>query len=637
MHRPPPSKLAALALLGSIACASGGQTKSAASAPKKEAIAFVADPHSFSRPEEARVTHVALDLRPDFEAKVMHGTAVLTIEAKPDAQKIVLDTKHLSIESVTDETGLPLEHDLGPEDPLLGSALSVALGPAVRTLAIRYHTAPDAAAFLWLEPEQTPGKKHKFLFTQGQSILTRTWIPLQDSPQVRATYEARVTVPKGLTAVMSAERKKADGQDSSTFAFAMTEPIPSYLIALAAGDLVWRSLGPRTGVYADPAMIDAAAHELADVEKMVAAAETLYGPYRWGRYDMLLLPPSFPYGGMENPRVTFASPTIIAGDRSLIALIAHELAHAWSGNLVTNATWSDLWLNEGITVYIERRISEQLYGPDYREMIEALGRDSLDTELQEMGLDSWKARLHPDLQGKDPDDNVTAVPYEKGALLMELLEREIGRGRLDAFLKRYFDRFAFHSMTTDGFVELMKRDLFANDPETPAKIDLDGWISQPGIPANAPALASKRLERVVSEVDAFAKSGALPSTSKDPKARYGALEWMYFFRKLPKAIPVDRLAAIDRAFHFSESTNAELRFEWLRIAVANRYEPALKTIESFLESQGRQILVLPLYKDLLATEWGAPIAQRAYGRARPFYHALTRVAVEDAFTKAGKR
>jgi aminopeptidase N len=614
----------ALLLSATAACAHAPVT-----APKEVPLTFVGDPHSYANPAEARVTHLQLDLVPDFNAKVMHSTAVLSIEAAADAQAIVLDTRGLAIESVTDETGLPLEHALGPNDALLGQPLTVQIGPTVRKIAIRYHTSPDAAAFLWLEPEQTSGKKSRFLFTQGESLLTRTWIPLQDTPQIRVTYEARITVPKGLVAVMSAAKV---GEAKDTFAFEMKEPIPSYLIALAIGDLAFRSLGPRSGIYADPAVIDAAASEFRDLEKMIAAAEKAYGPYRWGRYDLMVLPPSFPYGGMENPRVTFASPTVIAGDRSLVALIAHELAHSWSGNLVTNATWSDLWLNEGLTVYIERRISETLYGTDFREMIEALGRDALDTELTEIGNDPSKASLHPDLQGKDPDDNVSAISYEKGALFFELLEHQTGRESLDAFLKRYFDRFAFKSMTTDRFVELVKSDLLKNDPAALGALDLDTWIHGTQLPPNAPKFTSKRLERVDADLARFSSTGALPPT--DPKSRYGALEWMYFLRRLPKPVSVEHCRSLDAAFHLTDTKNAELRLEWLRVAVASRYDAAVKTIDEFLQNQGRQILVLPLYKDLLASGWGAPLAERAYAKARPFYHALTRVVVEDAFAKA---
>src|SRR5690606_15890638 len=295
------------------------------------------DIHSYARPVEARVTHVELDLTADFEARRLAGTATLDIAREAGADSVVLDVKTLEIEAVTTPDGHPLPYAFGPEDPILGRALAVKLPDGVDRIVIRYATSPDAAAVQWLEPAQTAGKRRPFLFTQGQAILTRTWIPTQDSPGIRQTYSARIVVPEGLRAVMSAEMLTPDGEPVEgrrgvrAYRFRMSEPIPPYLIALAIGELEFREVGPRTGVYAEPPAIEAAAAEFAELEEMLAAAERLYGPYRWGRYDVLVLPPSFPFGGMENPRLTFATPTVLAGDRSLVSLVAHELAHSWSG------------------------------------------------------------------------------------------------------------------------------------------------------------------------------------------------------------------------------------------------------------------------------------------------------------------
>ncbi|HEX8514264.1 MAG TPA: M1 family aminopeptidase/hydrolase, partial [Allosphingosinicella sp.] len=355
------------------------------------------DPQSYARPLEARVTHVALDLKADFAAKRIAGTATLDVQSKPGSKAIVLDSKGLEVKSVTDGDGKPLRFALGKADPNLGAPLTVEHGGADR-IRIAYVSAPDAEALQWLTAEQTAGKKHPFLFSQGQAILNRSWIPTQDSPGIRQTWEARIVVPEPLRAVMSGERLTAEGEPAEgggrAFRFRMDKPVAPYLIAIAAGDIAFQSLGPRSGVYAEPATIKAAAAELVDTEKMIDAAEKLYGPYRWGRYDMIVLPPAFPYGGMENPTLTFLTPTFLAGDRSLVGLVAHELAHSWSGNLVTNAVWPDSWLNEGFTSYFENRIMEALYGPGRAGMEAALSFADMESAFKELGATAPGTRLH---------------------------------------------------------------------------------------------------------------------------------------------------------------------------------------------------------------------------------------------------
>ena len=344
------------------------------------------DTHSFAKPLEARVTHLALDLAIDFDAKRIGGTATLDIDRKPDAKQIILDDKGLDIKSVTDGAGQKLDWTVGAVNKDLGAPLSIALRPDTRKIVINYLSAPGASALLWLTPEQTAGKKYPFVFSQGEAIENRTWIPTQDSPAIRQTWEAKVRVDKPLTVVMSALRNDADDAGSQrVFSFRMDHSVAPYMIAIAVGDLAFKPLGPRTGVWAEPATLPAAANELSDTEKMVAAAEKLYGPYRWGRYDVLVLPPSYPIGGMENPTLTFATPTFIAGDKSLVSLIAHELAHSWSGNLATNATWNDFWLNEGMTTYAQQRIVEALYGKKVGDEQIALGIDDMNEAVTENG------------------------------------------------------------------------------------------------------------------------------------------------------------------------------------------------------------------------------------------------------------
>jgi aminopeptidase N len=615
-----PALLVALA----VACAApaAAQGEQPAGLP-----ALPEDVHSHARPEEARVTHVALDLDADFEAKVLSGTATLTVAAAPGADEIVLDTRGLTVERVTDAGGGPLAFVLGPADPILGQPLSVALPDEGDRLVVHYRTAPDAAAIQWLSPAQTSGGRLPYLFTQGQAILTRTWIPTQDSPGVRQTYEATITVPAALTAVMSAEQLTPAGEPAGegrrTFRFRLDNPVPPYLIALAIGDLAFREIGPRTGVWAEPGVVDRAAYEFADLEAMMDAAEALYGPYRWGRYDVLVLPPSFPFGGMENPRLTFATPTILAGDRSLVSLIAHELAHSWSGNLVTNATWADFWLNEGFTTYFENRIMEAVYGAEYARMLEQLNRQGM---LEEMaGLPPEDTRLHVDLTGRDPDEGMTTIAYDKGATFLRTIETAVGRERFDAFLRAYFDQHAFQPMTTEGFLAYLDRELIQGDEALRARIQPEAWAYGTGLPDNAPPVEAAAFARVEAQAGAFAAGTAPADLDTEGWTTH---EWLHFFESLPDALTAEQLRSLDEAFGLSASGNSEVLFAWLETAIQNRYEPALPALERFLTTQGRRKFVRPLYQALAATEWGRPHALRIYRQARPTYHSVTTNSVD---------
>jgi aminopeptidase N len=595
--------------------------------------AIVRDPHSAARPEEARVTHVALDLAADFAARTLSGTATLTLARTGSASTLVLDTADLSLVKVSDVSGHPLAHALGARDAILGQPLTITLTPEITKVVVEYRTSPQASALQWLSPSQTAGKKQPYLFSQGQAILTRSWVPTQDSPAIRQTYEARITVPAPLMAVMSAERLTPDGvtlpDGRRRFEFRLTHPVPPYLIALAVGDLAVRPISGRTAVIAEPSVVDRAAAEFADLEKMVAAAEALYGPYRWGRYDVLVMPPSFPFGGMENPMLTFATPTILAGDRSLTSLIAHELAHSWSGNLVTNATWNDFWLNEGFTVYFELRIMEALYGPERMAMLEVLGRRELIDEIAGLGAGSKDTHLRLSLAGRNPDDGMTAVPYNKGAALLRLIEHTVGRARFDAWLRSWFGRRAFTSATTDDFVADLRANLLADDAALEARLTLPAWLDAPGIPPNATQPTAAAFDAVDGAVRRFA--AGTPASQLDTKG-WDTQQWLRFLGGLPEGVSAAQIADLDRAFGLSTSGNSEILFAWLRIAIRHHYEPAVPALEHFLTSQGRRKFLRPLYDDLMKTSWGPAIARRVYQQARPTYHAVS-VATLDTIVK----
>lgn len=610
-----------------IACADTPPAQQGADAGAN--AAYVMDPHSHARPTEAVIKHLDLDITVHMDSQRIEGTASYLLQ-RSGATHIILDTDGLIIHEVEGNGG-PLPFEMGPAS-LIGRPLRIALAPGTERIRVRYATGPGAKALKWLTPEQTTGGAHPFLFTQSQAILARTWIPVQDSPGIRFTYKARVQVPTPLMAVMSATNPQERAPDG-VYEFTMDQPIPAYLIALAVGDLSFRPLGERCGVYAEPAVVEQAAWEFADTERMLVAAESLYGPYRWGRYDVLVLPPSFPFGGMENPMLTFATPTIIAGDRSLNALIAHELAHSWSGNLVTNATWNDFWLNEGFTVYFENRISEALYGPAYAGMLAQLGRQDLDNTIAGLERSGRNADTHLrlDLTGRDPDDGMTDIAYEKGATFLRMLEMKVGRARFDAFLRDYFDRFAFTSMTTDKFLAHLKEDLL--DP-LQVEVDLDAWVDGPGLPPDAPTPESPLFAQVEAELERWQK-GTPPAQLAT--SSWSTFEWLHFIRHLPRPLNKTQMAALDKSFGFTGTGNMEVLAAWLEQCIRNDYAPAYPRLEEFLTKVGRRKFLTPLYTELASTEAGRERALAIYQQARANYHAVARQTIDDVLAiKDGK-
>ena len=585
-------------------------------------MAAARDEHSFSNPHDVRVRHLDLDLDLDFDERRLRGSITLSFDRAAEADEVVLilDTRELAIHGVdcVGPSG-PVEtsYRLGRVDPVLGAPLTIPLSPDTTQVRVRYETSPDASGLQWLTPEQTAGQNHPFMFTQSQAIHARSWIPLQDSPGVRVTYTARVRTPLALRAVMGATNDPT--ATAGDYVCEMVQPIPSYLIALAVGDLAFQPLGERTGVYAEPSVVASAAREFEDTEAMIQATERLYGPYRWGRYDLLVLPPSFPFGGMENPRLTFATPTILAGDKSLVSLVAHELAHSWSGNLVTNATWRDFWLNEGFTTYIERRIIEELYGRPRGEMEAVLGRQVLQGDLDR--LDDPDEVLHVDLTGRDPDDGMTHVPYEKGALFLLHLEERVGRPRFDEFIRDYFEAFAFQSITTADFVSYVGEHLPSVN-----QADIGEWIHRPGLPTSAPQPESDALYRVEAQSSAW-RDGSIVAAKLDTGA-WTTHEWLHFLTTLPEALSLDQLSELDAAFGLTESGNSEIAHAWLLLAIHAGYSHADSQLEQYLTRIGRRKLIQPLYEALVATPSGHERALAIYRRARPGYHPISVATID---------
>ena len=590
-----------------------------------------ADPHTLGNPAVVAPRHVSLDLTLRFERRSIEGLAELTLDYRDRAaaRALDLDSRGLLVRRVSDAAdGTALPFELGPEQPALGRRLRVTLGERrPERVRIEYETGPGASALQWLEPRQTTSGQLPFLFTQSQAIHARSWIPLVDSPGERVTYDATVRVPPGVSAVMSAEHGRHE-PERGVFRFRMPQSVPPYLIALAAGEIAFRPIGPRTGVYAEPAVLERAAAEFADMERMLAAAEGLLGPYAWGRWDAIVLPPSFPFGGMENPRLTFATPTLLAGDRSLVSVMTHELAHSWSGNLVTNAAWGDFWVNEGFTTYLENRIDEALYGRDWAEMQELLGLRELKGGVERLMKDKPDAtRLAQDLRGRDAEDG-PLLAYEKGAAFLRVLERHFGRERFDAFLRAYFERQAFSSMTTDRLLVILKRDLFGGDEAAWKSLAVEEWVRGTGLPANVVVPRNDRFEAVRAAAGAFTASGALEGVGRRGGEAWVTAEWLEFLGALPETQPAERLSALDGRFHLTQSGNAEILSAWLRLCVRSSYTPAYGAVESFLTSQGRLKFVMPLYGTLLKNPSTRELAGRIYEKARPGYHPIAAEAVD---------
>jgi aminopeptidase N len=530
-------------------------------------------------------------------------------------------------------------HRLDPATSAFGSALRVAMPAGADRVRITYTTSPNARGLQWLAPSQTAGKKHPFLFSQAQAIQARSFIPLQDTPGVRVTYEATLRTPTDLVAVMAAEMDPANAGSGSAgrvlsdppgaraFAFRMPQAIPSYLIALAIGDLAFKPMSDRSGVWAEPSVVNAAAREFEDTEKMIVTTEKLYGPYRWGRYDILVLPPSFPFGGMENPRLTFATPTVIAGDKSLVALVAHELAHSWSGNLVTNATWHDFWLNEGFTTYLERRIVEAIYGRRVADMQASIGVTDLAESRKTLTVAGDRTLL-PDLTGRDPDDAFSNVPYEQGQLFLSFLESKFGRDAFDAFLRKWFDEHAFESATTDDFLAFLKTNLLDTKPGAVTDAQIQEWLHTEGIPAFAVLPQSDAFTKVDQARDAWLGGGSIDALARTASA-WSTQEWIRFVDSLPRQMEAAQLGALDRRFKLTESMNSEIAHVWYRLAIANRYTAAYPAMERYMVGIGRRKLIVPLYRDLAATPEGLALANRIFAKARDGYHPLAQTSVAE--------
>ena len=576
---------------------------------------LIMDMHTLSNYQDLPILNTHLELSANFQEKKLKGSVTHRFDENRKVDLLKLDTKYLKIDSIQDGNGNSLEYSFGEFDELLGSALSVILNSQSNEVVIFYETTTKSEALDWLLPNQTAGKTFPFMYTQGQSIFTRSWIPIQDTPGVRITYSAKIKTPENMMAVMSAANPQ-EMDTKNVYSFEMNQPIPPYLIALAVGNLEFKAIDYRTGVYAEPSMVEECANELIDMGKMVDVAEQLYGKYDWDRYDVIVLPPSFPFGGMENPRLTFATPTIIAGDRSLVSLIAHELAHSWSGNLVTNATWNDFWLNEGFTVYFERRIMEALYGRDYSEMLALLGFQDLQNQVDNSQPAMQLLRLN--MKGKHPDDAMTDIAYEKGYFFLRMLEENIGRDKMDEFLKKYFKDHKFQTIVTEEFLSYLKENLLDDNFKG---LNVEQWVFDSGIPKNCPKINSLRFKNVESSVATFLDGGA--QELKVISEKWSTHEWLHFLKHLPESLSLDQMEDLDKVFNLSNSGNSEIVAVWFLQSIKNDYRPAFENLEKFLLKIGRRKFLQPLYLELSKNQEHKIWAKKVYQKARNNYHYVS--------------
>ena len=575
------------------------------------------DPHSYTDTGQPQTRTIEFALRLDFETRIISGEIALRFRER-GAGPIDLDTRDLRIESVTSLDGAALPYTLAAPEPILGARLRVELPGGAAGLRIRYSTSPQATALQWLDPAQTAGGAEPFLFSQCQPIHARSVFPLQDTPAVRVTVSsARFTVPAGLRTLMAASSKgrETSGPALATDVFEMPQAIPPYLLAFAVGDLAPRPLSPRCAVWAERPLADAAAGEFAEVEKMLAAAEQLFGKYEWERYDILVMPPSFPYGGMENPRLTFVTPSLLAGDRSLVNVIAHELAHAWTGNLVTNASANDFWLNEGFTVYAERRILEALEGREMSELHAAIGRHDLRISLERFAQRPELTRLRTNLAGVDPDEAYSNVPYEKGYLLLRRLEDLAGRKAFDGFLLAYLKHFAFQSITTGQFLEFLEEKL----PGLAARADALDWIDKPGLPPDAPRPESARLAEL-QLLGRRAAVGDIPPIDLKPT------ELLVYLQSLPDLLDARTVAKIDAEYGLSGRKSLELRHTFVLAQLRAKMPEGIEAARRVALETGRMKYLRPVYQQLVKSD--RPAAERIYQVARGSYHPIARAMVE---------
>nr|XP_054751062.1 leukotriene A-4 hydrolase-like [Lytechinus pictus] len=576
------------------------------------------DPNSVSNISGIITKHISIEWNINFKEKIFTGDVKLTLETLQDGvANLILDTSsNLCISEVSDDaTGEKLTFEVKEPLGALGSPLNIRLPSSAQSkgsklcIKISYKTSSSASAIGWLEPSQTAGKQFPYLYSQCQAIHARSILPCQDSPSVKATYDAKVTVPCDLVCLMSAvrtgEEPCAIDNSLKTYTFRQTVPMPSYLIAIVVGALESRQIGPRSRVWSEKEFVDRAAFEFSETEHMLATAESLLGPYVWGQYDLLILPPSFPYGGMENPCLTFVTPTLLAGDRSLANVVAHEISHSWTGNLVTNCSWEHFWLNEGFTVFVERKILGRMNSEKHRQFAFIGGWKELYNSVSKYGEEHKFTQLLPSLEGGiDPDDAFSSVPYEKGSCFLFYLETLVGINEFEGYLKAYIDKFKYRSLTTqdwkDFFLEYFHEKAAAGVFDC---VEWDKWFFAPGMPPIKPKYDTCLVDHCtelcekwsqVGESNFEKSTGDLESMSPSQKIEFLAQ------LLLKKPLTYNLIQEMQGIYDMDKYTNAEIRFRWLRLRIKAGDESAIDSALKMATEAGRMKFTRVLFRDLYA-------------------------------------
>ena len=580
------------------------------------------DLSSLSNPSDVAVTNLEWEATVDFEDTRLIGSVTYTLQRNGEAKRLCLDTSHLVIRGVTDDKDTALSYTLHPvSKPHLGQLLEISLESGTGTVKIDYSTTPQSSASQWLPPSQTAGKKYPYLFTQCQAIHARSLFPCQDRPGVKMTYTARITCPQWSTCVMSALlQKQEDVDDKRVFYFHQPVPISSYLVALAVGDLAKVDVSDRIAIYSEPSVVQSAAHEFAQTNDFLKIATDLAGTdYVWKRYDLLCLPPSFPYGGMENPCLTFVTPTLLAGDRSLADVVAHEIAHSWTGNLVTNATWQHFWLNEGWTTWFQRKIMAKIHNNEKFVDFDAIGGYK-DLKKAVALMPAKFTKLIPILGDADPDEYFSTVPYEKGFNLLYALEQKVGTPDFERFFQAYLKEFAFKTLTSEDFKEFFLK--FFEDRDEIQHIDWGAWFHQPGMPPEEPnfdeSLAQASQELAERWLTFDTNGRMLPDIDT---SSWTTSQVLCFLDALQgHTFKHSTLDAMNAKYSYVKSHNAEILFRYCQLALAAKDSSILPIVVRFVTTQGRMKFTRPLYRSLY--QFQKNLAIETFLQHQDFYHPI---------------